>query len=58
MNYKDQLAKLRTEMLSDDHKAQIEYEMQWVERGIENVRRQMSGETNLTDTEPGRHIFR
>lgn len=58
MNYKDQLAKLRTEMLSDDHKAQIEYEMQSVERGIENVRRQMSGETNLTDTEPGRHIFR
>ena len=58
MNYKDQLAKLRTEMLSDDHKAQIEYEMQSVERGIENVRRQMSGETNLTDTEPGRHNFR
>ena len=39
-------------------KAEIEYEMQSVERGVENIRRSMSGEVNLTDTEPGRQIFR
>ena len=62
----DALKDLHDQMLSDEHKAQLQLELEGVERGIENMKRSMSishgrdGSTRqnaLLDTEPGRQIF-
>ena len=53
-----QLAYLHEQMLGEEVKEQIVLELEGIERGVRNVRHAMQNEqTNLIDTEPGRHIL-
>ena len=53
-----QLTELRDTLTETSSKAQIEFELEGVERGIQNIRRNlMSPSTSLVDTESGRQIF-
>ena len=52
------LEALRSDMEKESREAQRKFEIESVERGVENVQRMLNAPTTtLTDTEPGRKIF-
>tara|TARA_Y100001973_G_scaffold105087_1_gene176982 strand:+ start:4358 stop:6850 length:2493 start_codon:yes stop_codon:yes gene_type:complete len=60
------LKELHDQMMSEEHKAQLQLELEGVERGIQNMKRSMTishgrdgsiRQNALVDTEPGRQIF-